>query len=114
MSFLNVTRLIGAIGATALLLFPTPAAAQKAPAATAALPDGYVGAETCKGCHQDQFERFSATTMGKLFLKHPRTAKEALACETCHGPGKTHVEAGGGKGAQAKLITFSKADPTPV
>ncbi|MBI2014779.1 MAG: DmsE family decaheme c-type cytochrome [Candidatus Rokubacteria bacterium] len=97
----------------AFLLFPTPAPAQTAPAA-AAPPPGYVGAETCKGCHPDQFERFSATTMGKLFLKHPRTAKEALACETCHGPGKAHVEAGGGKGAQAKLITFSKADPTPV
>ncbi len=47
--------------------------------------------------------------MGRLFLKHPRNSKEQLACETCHGPGKAHVEAGGGKGV-GNLITFSKND----
>ena len=119
----SAIRVLGVAGGAAVALLAlavlglprlAPAQQPPAPAAGAELPAGYVGAEACKACHQDQFERFSATTMGKLFLKHPRTAREALACETCHGPGKAHVEAGGGKGAQAKLITFSKADPTPV
>jgi DmsE family decaheme c-type cytochrome len=52
--------------------------------------------------------------MGRLFLKQPRNAREALACETCHGPGKAHVDGGGGKGAKAGLITFAKGDQTPV
>ncbi len=72
----------------------------------------FVGPETCKTCHPDQYERFSATTMGKLFLKHPRTAKEQLGCESCHGAGNAHVQSGGR--SFDGLITFSKKDPTPV
>jgi DmsE family decaheme c-type cytochrome len=34
--------------------------------------------------------------MGKVFA-HPRTPDEAHGCEACHGPGKGHVDAGGGK-----------------
>ena len=75
--------------------------------------DSYVGAQACKDCHPDAFDKFSQTKMGRLFLRHPRDAKERLACETCHGPGKAHVEAGGAKGAGG-MITFAKADPTPV
>jgi DmsE family decaheme c-type cytochrome len=76
------------------------------------LPRGFVGAETCKTCHAEPFERFSTTTMGKLFLKHPRNAKEALGCESCHGPGQAHVESGGT--TFEGLITFATKDPTPV
>jgi DmsE family decaheme c-type cytochrome len=118
MSSRQATRLIGAIGAMALLLlalillFPTLAPAQQAPAA-AAPPPGYVGAETCKGCHEEAFTKFERTKMGRLFLKHPRNAKEQLACEGCHGPGKAHVDAGGGKGVGG-MITFAKNDKTPV
>src|SRR5215470_2000444 len=75
---------------------------------------GYVGAETCKGCHEDAFNRFGTTKMGKLFLLHPRSVSEHTGCEACHGPGKAHVDAGGGKGKDAKLITFAKDDPTPA
>jgi DmsE family decaheme c-type cytochrome len=38
---------------------------------------------------------------------------ESLACETCHGPGQKHVEAGGGKGVGG-MITFARNDKTPV
>jgi hypothetical protein len=41
-------------------------------------PTDFSGAETCKTCHADSFERFATTSMGKLFLNHPRNAKEAL------------------------------------
>jgi len=90
------------------------AASEQAPPAPAAVGSGgYVGAEMCKSCHAEQFEQFSHTRMGRLFLKQPRNTQESLGCENCHGPGKAHVEAGGGKGVGG-LITFAKNDKTPV
>jgi len=91
---------------------PQQAPAQQAPA-TASMPEGYIGAETCKGCHEEAFHKFEVTRMGRLFLKQPRSTTESLACENCHGPGQKHVEAGGGKGVGG-MITFAKNDPTPI
>lgn len=63
----------------------------------AAKGDGdYVGSDTCVTCHEDQGRRFHNTAMGKV-MAHPRTPDEAHGCESCHGPGRAHVEAGGGK-----------------
>ncbi len=56
----------------------------------------YVGNDTCITCHDNQNQRFKHTVMGKVFAK-PRNSLEARGCESCHGPGKSHVEAGGGK-----------------
>lgn len=85
------------------------------PGRTSAAATGaeYAGAETCKGCHEEAYEQFAATKMGRLFLKQPRSAQERLACESCHGPGKAHADAGGGK-AVGGMISFAKNDPTPV
>jgi DmsE family decaheme c-type cytochrome len=102
-----------ALALLALVVFPSSAPAQTAAAAPPALPPGYAGAETCKACHPDQGEKFSQTRMGRLFLHQARNAAEALGCETCHGPGKAHVDAGGGKGVGG-LITFANNDRTPV
>jgi len=95
--------LVVAVAAVAIAQQPAtndakPAAAQeKAKAAAPAAADGdYVGSETCVTCHQDQERRFKNTIMGKV-MAHPRTPLEARCCESCHGPGKAHVEAGGGK-----------------
>jgi DmsE family decaheme c-type cytochrome len=64
----------------------------------AAKGDGdYVGTDTCITCHEDQQKRFKNTVMGKIMLVHPRTELEKRGCEACHGPGKNHVENGGGK-----------------
>jgi len=82
---------------------PAPQAAtkssaqEKAKTAKTTGTDGdYVGSETCITCHQDQERRFKNTAMGRAFA-HPHTPDEAHGCEACHGPGKAHVEAGGGK-----------------
>src|SRR5262245_38308644 len=83
-----------------------------APAAVAQTPavdpssGGYVGAETCKGCHEEAFTRFSHTKMGRLFLKQPRNMLERLACENCHGPGTEQVDQGGG--GEGKDPTISR------
>src|SRR5438445_8504000 len=117
----TIVGLSVAIGA-ALLFFttlgrPWPSRAQQSPVqqppVEAARLPGYVGAETCKACHEEAFQKFSQTRMGRLFLHQPRDSREAGACETCHGPGQAHVEAGGGKG-KGGLITFARRDPTPV
>ena len=81
--------------------------------AAAAPADQYLGAEICKACHPDAFTKFGVTKMGRLFLNQPRNELERRACESCHGPGKAHVESGGGKGVGG-LISFGKKDATPV
>lgn len=90
------------------------AGGQAAPAAPVQpSPAGtYVGSQVCQACHQPQFATFGETLMGKIFLKNPRSPTEAQGCETCHGPGKAHVDAGGGKGVG--IIAFRKDSPQPV
>lgn len=122
----RLARLVGLTGGASLLLLamvvlglascrttPSPPGAA-APVARAPVGGpGYVGAETCKGCHEDSYNEFGGTKMGRLFLKHPRNTAEKFACENCHGPGKEHAESGGGKNTGG-MITFAKNDRTPV
>lgn len=106
----------GSLFVAVILLSCSPSARSPiTPAVTTSPPkaEDYVGAETCKSCHEESYAKFSHTKMGRLFLNHPRDASEKNACETCHGPGRAHVEAGGGKGVGG-LITFAKNDHTPV
>jgi DmsE family decaheme c-type cytochrome len=74
-------------------------------------PALYVGPETCKGCHEDLYKHFEGTShflttmQGKLETK---AGPEWQGCESCHGPGKEHVDAGGDK---TKIFTFKDASP---
>ena len=66
----------------------------------------YVGSDACKACHEDAFKSFEATPHWKTTFK---TTKEgARGCESCHGPGKAHVDGGGDK---SKIHGFAAADP---
>jgi DmsE family decaheme c-type cytochrome len=81
------------------------------PAAVAAIaggnPDDYVGSETCQACHEDQFKKFKGTKHAKL--KEIASWKDkAKGCESCHGPGKAHVE---GSGDITKIISFKNKNP---
>src|SRR5215469_8044507 len=96
------------LGLFGVLLFGWPQAAQSAESEAAKPgPATYVGNEICKACHPTQFEKFSQTMMGKIFLYNARNEEEKRACESCHGPGSNHVAAGGGRGVGG-LITFRK------
>ena len=55
----------------------------------------YLGSEICGTCHVDSMQSWKNTAMGRAFLDHPKTPLEARGCETCHGPGRAHVEGGG-------------------
>lgn len=86
---------------------PSSAAAEPAPQ-----PAGdYVGSEVCVTCHADQEKSFVHTIMGNA-MAHAKTPLEKLGCEACHGPGKAHVEAGGGK--DSIPVRFTKDSNTPV
>jgi len=75
------------------------------PADTPKTSGDYVGTDACITCHDDSHQRFQETPMGKA-MAHPRNALEKLGCESCHGPGKSHVDAGGGK--DTIPVRFSK------
>jgi predicted CXXCH cytochrome family protein len=67
--------------------------------------DNYVGTETCAACHEAQFKAFDGTKHGKLHTISSWKGK-VVGCESCHGPGKAHVESGD----PTKIISFKRMD----
>src|SRR5678816_4008251 len=63
--------------------------------------DDYVGSDACKDCHEDQFKNFSHTSHATL-TKISSWKEKVTGCESCHGPGKAHIEEGDPK----KIISF--------
>ena len=63
--------------------------------------DDYVGSDTCKDCHEDQFKNFSHTSHAQI-TKLASWKEKITGCESCHGPGKAHIEEGDPK----KIISF--------
>ena len=70
-------------------------------------PAGYVGAETCKPCHDELFSPVLESSHHKLFTE---SKPEKQGCEACHGPGRAHID---GNGDPAKIFRFTDAR-TPV
>jgi DmsE family decaheme c-type cytochrome len=93
--------LLGAVSLTA----SQPASPQKATAGSASVDvskSKYVGSETCKGCHEDQFKNIEGSPHYRVNLPKVR-GEEAHGCESCHGAGSAHVEGGGDK---SKIFRF--------
>jgi len=63
----------------------------------------YVGTDTCKACHEDHFNAFAHTSHAKL-ADIGSWKNKITGCESCHGPGKKHVE---GDGDKTKIISFT-------
>lgn len=86
---------IGAVRATAAKK-AEPAAKAKA-VAQAVNPEDYVGQETCLTCHEGK--DYKGTPHG--LKTNASTPASKHGCESCHGPGKAHVE---GEGDKSKII----------
>jgi DmsE family decaheme c-type cytochrome len=63
----------------------------------------YVGSETCKGCHEAEGKSIESTPHFATEKSKKLWGTPAHGCESCHGPGSAHVEAGGDK---TKIFTF--------
>jgi DmsE family decaheme c-type cytochrome len=85
-----------------------PAAQSAAAPAQASAPPDFVGAETCANCHEEVATKFAGNPHSKLALEHGNTG---VTCESCHGPGGAHVEAGGDA---TKIFNPSKAPTKEV
>lgn len=60
----------------------------------AADTSGYVGADTCKTCHEDIYNSWEKTPHWKTTLD-TKGGPSHQGCEGCHGPGADHVAGGG-------------------
>jgi DmsE family decaheme c-type cytochrome len=72
--------------------------------ATPLIAADYVGSSICRGCHSDIWANFNRNPHYKSIASGKERA-ENTGCESCHGPGGDHIDAGGGK---ATIKAFSQ------
>jgi DmsE family decaheme c-type cytochrome len=96
-----VRFLLGCVAACLLLLAPRLDA--QSPAQTSP----YVGSSVCRTCHPNIWVNFNKNPHYRS-LAIGNQPPERTGCEGCHGPGKAHVEARGGK---ATIVAFSQLGP---
>ncbi len=75
--------------------------------ASAGLPPGYAGSDTCVMCHTDQEASLKGTKHGQA--ANPRSPAAKLGCESCHGPGQAHVD-DDAKGHMPKIKELKPAE----
>ena len=77
--------------------------------ASAQAPAGdYLGSEVCRTCHSDVWFNFYKNPHYKS-IAAGNVPPESTGCEGCHGPGKAHVAAGGGKATIPRAFSLMPA-----
>jgi DmsE family decaheme c-type cytochrome len=99
----TLSVLCAAIAASAV---PQGAKAQVAAPSPVQDSAQYVGEDTCLACHEDQ--KYDGTA--HAFAANERTPAATHGCESCHGPGKAHVDGGGDPTAILRLKAISSAE----
>jgi len=79
-------------------------------AGTSSDSSDYVGAETCKSCHEASYNSWEKTPHWKTTLD-TKGGPSHQGCEGCHGPGAAHVAGGGDK---SKIFVFSDHSPKEI
>lgn len=69
----------------------------------------YVGADTCKTCHEEIFNKLQSTRHWNAVFK-TKTGAEAHTCEGCHGAGGDHASTGD----KEKIFSFKTASPEGI
>src|SRR6185503_7824556 len=69
---------------------PAAKAARTSPVALVQDPAQYVGEATCVTCHDQKYDGTP-----HAIKADGRTPAATHGCESCHGPGKAHVDGGG-------------------
>ncbi|MBI2686094.1 MAG: DmsE family decaheme c-type cytochrome [Acidobacteria bacterium] len=90
---------------TAAAVFAQPPTEGKTPPNAA-----FAGNNACRTCHPQVALQFFRNPHNKTSVA-ANTAPENAGCESCHGSGKKHVDAKGGKGA---IVAFSELAPNQV
>jgi len=86
---------------------PQAAEQPSAKASVAEPKNDYVSSATCASCHEDQTTKFATNPHQILEIREDKGWKDR-ACESCHGPGQAHVDAG--DGGQVVLLKASSSN----
>ncbi|MCI0617098.1 cytochrome c3 family protein, partial [bacterium] len=70
----------------------------------------YVGSEECAACHEDQIKNMEHSVHNSKAFQ----MRSDHGCETCHGPGKAHVESGGDATLMRSFKTLDARASTAV
>jgi len=97
-----------AVAAAATAQTPPPQAGPRDPANLRPI-SGFLGADTCLACHDEQERSYRESPHGKA--ANPRTPAALHQCETCHGPGEKHLE---DPTVLTSIRKFSKMAPRDV
>jgi len=105
-AILNRVSLLRGLSVLIFFLSPLLLHAQQQQATSSS----FVGSNVCRTCHPDIWATFFKNPHYKSIASGKETP-ERTGCEGCHGPGKAHVEARGGK---ATIVAFSELQPKQV
>ena len=75
-----------------------------------AKPQQYAGPDTCAACHEDATKAFQGT----IHAQEGFTQRSDKGCETCHGPGAEHAEAGGDKAKIKQIAALSAQEKSAI